>query len=376
MAVVGLASLCSSAAFADLPQLRLEEPQLVLPKRIARISPDLKRVGPWIDYQGGIAGTACSRTISYDAFEPDIDDHDGDGITNEPGDGYYGLDCGAGGGRWLFTTYCDPFSVDDMTVQPGEEGRLTDRIEFTWSWSWCGIVPPCTESCLMVVFTTEDVAMTCAAPSAAGTFAGVIYDFGDLPSGFYYTDVDLCTAGLDHEMPNDGQGGNILIGASEFTGSAFILGLCNQPGLWGTKHSANILPGSGPHFQDVVHWDDCCPIDSSHDPAAECFSYGLGVCPDPLGWAVVFYGGDDGACDGFVCGDANCDSVFDGADIDTFFQLLGSNICDMLGCPAGVCPPCHCGPKRFCVADINGDQAVDGADIDAFFEALGVGHCP
>ena len=72
-------------------------------------------------------------------------------------------------------------------------------------------------------------------------------------------------------------------------------------------------------------------------------------------------------CAAFLCGDANCDAAFDGADIDAFFVALGDP-------PAwdATYPDCD----RVCVADINGDNTVDGADIDAFFAALGDGMCP
>ena len=72
-------------------------------------------------------------------------------------------------------------------------------------------------------------------------------------------------------------------------------------------------------------------------------------------------------CAAFLCGDANCDGTFDGADIDAFFIALGDP-------PAwdATYPDCD----RVCVADINGDNTVDGADIDAFFAALGDGACP
>ncbi len=79
-----------------------------------------------------------------------------------------------------------------------------------------------------------------------------------------------------------------------------------------------------------------------------------------LGIAVTNMGG--GACVGQICGDANCDGMFNGADIDPFFLALGNPRlweatypnCDIL-----------------CVADINDDGFVNGGDIDPFF----LGHC-
>ena len=82
-------------------------------------------------------------------------------------------------------------------------------------------------------------------------------------------------------------------------------------------------------------------------------------------WVVAAATSDP--CAAFLCGDANCDATFDGADIDAFFVALGDP-------PAwdATYPDCD----RVCVADINGDNTVDGADIDAFFAALGDGACP
>ncbi len=61
---------------------------------------------------------------------------------------------------------------------------------------------------------------------------------------------------------------------------------------------------------------------------------------------------------GQICGDANCDGRYNGADIDPFFLALGNPRlweatypnCDIL-----------------CVADINDDGFVNGGDIDPFF---------
>jgi hypothetical protein len=82
--------------------------------------------------------------------------------------------------------------------------------------------------------------------------------------------------------------------------------------------------------------------------------------------AIYKYSIED-PCVGQLCGDANCDGVFNGADIDAFFLALGD--------PAAwqtAYPDCN----RVCAADINYDGAVNGADIDPFFAALGAGACP
>jgi hypothetical protein len=63
--------------------------------------------------------------------------------------------------------------------------------------------------------------------------------------------------------------------------------------------------------------------------------------------------------------DANCDGVFDGADIDPFFQALEDPLVWW------TIFPCDYESGN----DANLDGFVDGADIDAFFEGLEQGHC-
>ncbi|MCH8807886.1 MAG: hypothetical protein IH986_17615, partial [Planctomycetes bacterium] len=84
-----------------------------------------------------------------------------------------------------------------------------------------------------------------------------------------------------------------------------------------------------------------------------------------LGIAVTNMGGGE-PCAGEICGDANCDGLFNGGDIDPFFIALGQPAlwiqtypnCDIL-----------------CSNDINGDGSVNGGDIDPFFNALVGGPC-
>ncbi|MCH8805166.1 MAG: hypothetical protein IH986_03655 [Planctomycetes bacterium] len=72
-------------------------------------------------------------------------------------------------------------------------------------------------------------------------------------------------------------------------------------------------------------------------------------------------------CSGFLCGDAGCDGLFNGGDIDPFFQALGDPVAWQAA---------HPGCELLCVADINHDGFVNGGDIDPFFVALGLGKCP
>ncbi len=84
-----------------------------------------------------------------------------------------------------------------------------------------------------------------------------------------------------------------------------------------------------------------------------------------LGIAVTNTGGGQ-PCAGEICGDANCDGLFNGGDIDPFFIALGQ--------PAvwiATYPNCDI----LCSNDINGDGSVNGGDIDPFFNALVGGPC-
>ena len=72
-------------------------------------------------------------------------------------------------------------------------------------------------------------------------------------------------------------------------------------------------------------------------------------------------------CGAGLCGDANCDGIFNGGDIDPFFEALGDPVAWQAN---------HPGCGLLCVADINHDGLVNGGDIDPFFRALGAGSCP
>ncbi|MCH8980109.1 MAG: hypothetical protein IH945_12835, partial [Armatimonadetes bacterium] len=66
-------------------------------------------------------------------------------------------------------------------------------------------------------------------------------------------------------------------------------------------------------------------------------------------------------------GDLNCDGVFNGADIDPFFEALGDPAAWQAAHPA-----CD----LLCVTDVSGDGKLNGGDIDPFFRALIAGGCP
>lgn len=383
VALMSLAAICSATALADLPgigkpdskpQLRAATAAEFVPvKRIARVTAD-GQVGPWIDVENssGIA-QGCGGEMIYDCAEMDMADPAQWAI----GCGVYGAPCpgcvGAPSMRWYYATACMGILVDDMTVKPGWEGGQADRVAYFWNWApEANGGPIGGESCIIALFTTEDVSVDCIAPAMGNTFDGIIYNFGVLPdgAGYYWTDTreGLCNSGLWHDLPADGQGGTLMVPTTRFVDlTDYTMATCSQMMMWGTMDPAQVPPGTAPWSQQGEKWNDDSPKDGILDEI-ECGYYGwAGYCPDPMGNTIAFAGGVGDPCDPYLCGDCNCDGLFNGADIDPFFLALGDPaewqrrypLCDMV-----------------CVADINYDGAVNGADIDAFYTALGVGRCP
>ena len=392
VALVGLVGACSAAALAEEPKLAGEKPSVaphlqplqrgpfVPVLRMARIGPDYRLKSPWyeVDNSGGIA-QLCGQDPAFDEFEgarsatggaaDPATPSDGDDPPNgcEGYDPFCDIaatgDCAAGGGyRFFFGSgFQAPMIVNDMVVEPGTEGGFSDRVQFAWYWSVGG--PTTSEQCFIAVFTAEDFSDNCLDPASSNGFDGVVFDFGVLGSGrgYYWTDAELCLSGLFVDHPVDGAGAYTLIAAKDYdpvagtftppTGAQFM--------LWGLKADS---PGEEP--SDVVYVDTERPF-LEIDPVLECNFFGPGFvsCPtDNLGHMFdMFTGAPPPTCVGFICGDTNCDGLFNSGDIDPFFVALGE--------PAlweGTYPLCD----LLCAADINGDGAVNGGDIDRFFLAL------
>ncbi len=111
---------------------------------------------------------------------------------------------------------------------------------------------------------------------------------------------------------------------------------------------------------------------SPADPSGASF---IGVwSPTPIGRINIFSAGAEGADNiqawrgggGGVCGDANCDGLFNAADIDPFLLALADPAAWQAQFP-------KCNLQDL---DINGDGLFNNFDIDPFFEALGGGGCP
>lgn len=355
LAVLGF---CAALAMADKPQPRKAIPQKAVAKTVQRITPDLKPVGPVYNVADLGGGTAGNSFLAYDCFEPDA--------GGAPTDGRYGIDCWPGdptAWRWWFgPSYQNMYAVGDMNLWPGTAGKESERIEYLW-----GFTPPQgSETCYVIIWTCETFDDSCIGPPFDGVYDGVQYGFGSLGSGLWYTDVDLTGSGLFHQMPTDGSGGIIQIIAQEIQQTAIILASRAQPGLWGTKD--NVIanpPGTNKSWQGPIQWDDDAPPDGIHD-LTECYTYeGSAACPNPLGMSQCFYTDPPGQV--VVRCDANCDGIFDGADIDAFFFGLQDPNAWQQQYPN--CPLLE-------TLDANNNGVFDGGDIDPFFKGLEQGKCP
>lgn len=376
VALLTVTGLCCAFSLADIPankggqkvSLRAAKPELKLPTRVARYTAD-GRIGKWMNYDQGGISQACGVDLVYDAFEPSAS---GSGV---PTCGLYGVLCTdviPCQYRWIFSgVYCAMLKLEDYTVKAGAEGALAERVEWLWWFDSDMDGNPAgdsaMESLLIAVTTNEYVEFSCTSPVAATGYGGVLFTFGAVTDGFYYTDADVCTFGLSWQMPTDGSGGWTNVMAQASTGTALILSTCGYMGMWGSKDPMSIPPrqGTAPWSQFLIAYDDDNPIDGTIDPFLECYSYAFALCPDPLSAALCFYQNE--ACSGFVCADANCSGTVDAEDIDPFFLAVGDAaawqiqfpLCDLL-----------------CTCDVNGSGGVDSEDIDPFFVAVGLGGCP
>lgn len=355
---LALVGLCASLAFAEKgTPVQATAGQRVVPLTYQAIGADMKPFGPVYSYADG--GIAQTEVLAFDCFSPDA--------SGFPSDDLYGTGCGSGSSRWyLGTTYDNPHHAYDIHLTPGTEGALATRMEFAWYDSR----PTNTgESFYVVTFPIEDYEASCVGnPPFTTSYNGVIFSFGVLApgSGYYYTDITGLT--IPFQLPIDGVGGVVTIYAQNVTASSITLSSAyHQPMLWGTFDSACIPAGTNPNFQVHTQWDDDNPLDGSFNPAVppngECYSYYYGVCPDPLGAMVCYYAVP--VPDTLRC-DANCDTYFDGFDIDPFFLLLQS--VDDWHAAGYTC-------DEILAGDANCDNYVDGFDIDPFFVGLEVGEC-
>lgn len=296
----GLALCCSGAAMADKPELQIATPKAkVLPIAMQRaiLNPDgsITLVGKLIPYEGGSART--NYGIAFDCFEPDSTGFMTDGAAVEG----YDPKCFAAGDetlRWFFgPDYVNAYTANDMVTNPANDGDASERVQFAWYMQ-------ADEINLQVgVWTAQSFSDDCSGFDSDGDgvpdlgvadlFDGVIYTFGFIGvGGYYYTDIDLVGSGLFHQMPT-GPGGYLIgyYGDDDFDGEPDRFSFA-QSMLWGTEKIGN------DSHQDIWQWDDDAPDfgDGIHTAPDECYPYDEGLCPDPLGTMIAFYGGGDGGC--------------------------------------------------------------------------------
>lgn len=267
LAVCGVVGFANADGVKGIAPVKADGAVKLTPKRVAKINRNMELSSPWYNVTAGDTGIAFSGTLQFDCFDPNAtgfpEDTDG---------------CALGSSRWYFgSTYNNPFCTNDMTLAAGS-AAINDGTQHGWYWTNGG-------QCNVAVFHAEDFDNTCAGPDSGGTFSGVIYDFGSVPSGgyYYYNPLDLTPYGLNMANPADGSGANIhLLGS--FNGSTFFLASTAQLMLWGT----NVVTRAGD--QGEIQWDDDAPTDGTHGAPTECYSYAYGLCPDPLGAMYASYG--------------------------------------------------------------------------------------
>ncbi|MGE0001533.1 MAG: hypothetical protein AB7T05_05635, partial [Fimbriimonadaceae bacterium] len=275
-ATIAAASMASVSLAQRTPYLAPQGTK-VAPKRIAGIKRVVENgqvryrmTTPWTEYKDNPIKPAASTTVGVDHLEFIFD---GTGAIVPDENPAYTGNCGLGGSRYFFgTSAVNAYTYDDMKCAAGTGGAMADRYVPTWFMA-------VTEQLFLLFFTTEDFVPDTGDPNdplQVNAFDGVVYDFGSVPAGgYYYSDIDLSTGVLRHELPADENGGNITIFASAYdsgTGQA-TLGNAGQPMLWFTKM------GNPSYLRGEFQWDDDAPKDGTFG-AGEYYSYNFpGTCP-------------------------------------------------------------------------------------------------
>lgn len=345
MVAAGLACSLSAVALADKPALQQAEGMKVNPTRMAQVKVvdgKVQMVGGWVDCNN--FGSRVDESCLWDGFGRQW----GAGSTGTPEEDPSSA-CALGGSRWFFGDgYLNPYTEDDVV---GAGSGALASIDGGWYWN------PAAGSGTCLLFylwnDTSDV-NNCVADGSLGTLGGVIFDFGDLPSGggfYYYFNGDTTSLGVNFD--GTATTSHVVIIASAFDGSTITLAAENtQPMLWGTPANNGTgyvaWPGAvGDQLEGAL--DDDAPTDGAHDLVAECYTYAFGVCPDPLGKMVAY--GTSG-CGGACPADFNGDGFVSGDDFDQYvaaFELGDAS------------------------ADFNCDGFVSGDDFDAFVAAFELG---
>jgi hypothetical protein len=286
----GLCAVASMAVAGDKPTPQLLESGIyVAPQKIARIryeNGQIVRVGDWMDYNGSTRGHGGRVFDCYG-------DADSDGFMDDTGG------CGLSSSRWFFGTgYCNGVATNDMVVDGGTDlGAGMDRADFGWYWSCIGTP---VEECNVAVFTQESNPVNCEADSF--DYSGWLISFGSLScniGSYYYTNVDISSVGT-WPIPTGGAGSYIM---AFLTSGGTALASCAQPMLWGDGVNDGGAVADPRGSQETQQLDDDAPLDGTHSLPTECYTYSYGVCPNPLGAMLQFWGERGGD----PCEFADCD---------------------------------------------------------------------
>jgi hypothetical protein len=317
----------ASMAFATGDQLQTAPAaKAVVPLRIAQVGPDHSIIR-WMDYG---SRQECTFDLTFDCYEPDVDDCDGDLDDFETiGFSTCGIDpvneeCDPSPNaslRWYFgRDYCNVYTSNDMQFDPSYGGRYVERVNFAWQWWVNG--PGTQENMALLLETFEDFDDSCIEgdPNHQGTWlGGVVAYFGmynGSAGGYYYTDIDIC--GMDWvTLPTDGDGSyNVwILTYDDADPNVLYLATCGQEMLWGCGIDEYMVQdcvnrGHGPcdtgesSDQGAIQWDDDVVIDGFHSVAdEECYDYTFGLCPDPLGAMIALWVNEEEGCVGDINGD-------------------------------------------------------------------------
>jgi len=239
------------------------------------------RSGEWEDYGVPRTSQPCNDERVFDCYG----DHNFDGDPDDQGG------CSMNGGRWFFGTgYCDGFYSNDMTLA---DDTVLDA--GAWradaAWYWTGDGGHGVEQCVLAVFIEKSDVQNCEPDSL--DYPAWLIDFGFLktnPGGYYYANMDISLYGA-WSLPPAGKGS---YGMLFLTDGGRAPATCASPMLWGSPNNSGGDP-DGPGAQDNIQMDDDNPADWYHDTSdpysqSECYDYTFGVCPDPLGGMLQFWG--------------------------------------------------------------------------------------
>ncbi len=299
------------------PDLQLlDKGSMVRPIRIAPVAMDHGHIvflDDWMDDQGSTTrDMLCQDNRIFDCYG----DHNFDGGFDDYGG------CGLGGQRWYFgTAFCGSnYTTNDMTLAPDTviEAGAT-QANFAWYWT-CG--GSGSEQCILVVLTESSDANACEPDS--NDLGGWAFDFGLLscnPGGYYFTNLDISSVGV-WALPDTGKGSYAV---AFLTDNGLSPATCAQTLLWGASNNAGGDP-DGPGEQGPMQLDD--DNNNQTHEADECIDYTLGVCPDPLGTLIQFWGTRENPP---LRGDFDHNGIVDTRDVLAF--LTAWNNCD----PASDC---------------------------------------